>query len=119
MQKYIIAVIVSFFVLPYALAAGVDKTICKDILGKDGKAIMSAEGKPKQTCKTIKTHKKLEGTPVPTKIPAKSVTPAGFNLEVQARQRQLIAAGAKIQDDGILGPGTRKAESEFGHLITK
>ena len=30
------------------------------------------EEKGKQVCKTIKTHKKVEGTPVPEKAPAKN-----------------------------------------------
>jgi hypothetical protein len=38
---------------------------------------------------------------------------------VQKRQQQLISVGAKIKADGITGPGTRKAEAEFGHLIPK
>ena len=37
------------------------KEICTDIIGKDGKVIIDpATKKPKQTCKTIKIHKKAE-----------------------------------------------------------
>jgi hypothetical protein len=43
------------------------KQVCKDVVGKDGKAIKNKDGTTKQACKTIKVHKKLEGTPVPTK----------------------------------------------------
>jgi hypothetical protein len=43
------------------------KQICKDSVGKDGKAIKNKDGTTKQTCKTIKVHKKLEGTEVPVK----------------------------------------------------
>jgi hypothetical protein len=34
------------------------------------------DAKGKQICKTIKTHKKVEGTPVPEKAPAPAKKPA-------------------------------------------
>ena len=34
---------------------------------KDGKVVVNKDGTNKQTCKTIKVHKKLEGTEVPVK----------------------------------------------------
>jgi hypothetical protein len=34
---------------------------------KDGKPVLDKAGKPQQECKTIKVHKKLEGTKVPEK----------------------------------------------------
>ena len=43
------------------------KQVCKDVVGKDGKAVKNKDGTTKQACKTIKVHKKLEGTPVPDK----------------------------------------------------
>jgi hypothetical protein len=43
------------------------KQVCKDVVGKDGKPVKNKDGTAKQACKTIKVHKKLEGTPVPTK----------------------------------------------------
>jgi hypothetical protein len=43
------------------------KKVCKDVLGKDGKVVVNKDGTNKQTCKTIKVHKKLEGTEVPVK----------------------------------------------------
>jgi hypothetical protein len=43
------------------------KEVCKDVVGKDGKTVKNKDGTPKQACKTIKVHKKLEGTPVPDK----------------------------------------------------
>jgi hypothetical protein len=43
------------------------KQVCKDVVGKDGKAVKNKDGTAKQACKTIKVHKKLEGTPVPDK----------------------------------------------------
>ena len=43
------------------------KQVCKDVVGKDGKPSKNKDGSIKQQCKTIKVHKKLEGTPVPVK----------------------------------------------------
>ena len=44
------------------------KEVCHDRVGKDGKPVMDKKtGKPTQDCKTIKIHKKLEGTEVPVK----------------------------------------------------
>ena len=44
------------------------KEVCHDRVGKDGKPVMDKKtGKPAQDCKTIKIHKKLEGTEVPVK----------------------------------------------------
>jgi len=44
------------------------KEVCHDKVGKDGKPVMDKKtGKPAQDCKTIKVHKKLEGTEVPVK----------------------------------------------------
>lgn len=43
------------------------KEVCKDSLGKDGKPVKNKDGTTKQQCKTIKVHKKYEGTPVPPK----------------------------------------------------
>jgi hypothetical protein len=43
------------------------KEVCKDKLDKTGKVVMDKSGKPKQDCKKIKVHKKLEGTKVPEK----------------------------------------------------
>jgi hypothetical protein len=43
------------------------KQVCKDVIGKDNKPVKNKDGTNKQACKTIKVHKKLEGTPVPAK----------------------------------------------------
>lgn len=44
------------------------KKVCVDIQGKDGKPVIDAKTKkPKQDCKTIKIHKKHEGTKIPDK----------------------------------------------------
>jgi len=43
------------------------KEVCKDAVDKNGKTVKNKDGSVKQQCKTIKVHKKLEGTPVPDK----------------------------------------------------
>ena len=44
------------------------KQVCIDVQGKDGKPVMDPKTKkPKQDCKTVKVHKKHEGTAVPEK----------------------------------------------------
>ena len=57
--------------LTLALASSVfaaeEKQVCVDKTGKDGKVVTGKDGKPQQTCKTIKVHKKLEGTDIPVK----------------------------------------------------
>ena len=42
------------------------KQVCKDVVDKQGKPVKNKDGSVKQACKTIKVHKKLEGTPVPS-----------------------------------------------------
>jgi hypothetical protein len=42
------------------------KRVCKDVV-KDGKPVKNKDGSVKQDCRTIKIHKKHEGTKVPTK----------------------------------------------------
>lgn len=48
-----------------AQAEAKTKEVCKDVLDKQGKPVKNKDGSTKQACKTIKVHKKLEGTPVP------------------------------------------------------
>lgn len=43
------------------------KEVCEDVKDKKGQVVKDKNGKVKQTCKTIKVHKKLEGTKVPEK----------------------------------------------------
>lgn len=43
------------------------KEICKDVVGKDNKPVKNKDGSVKQQCKTIKVHKKHEGTEIPPK----------------------------------------------------
>ena len=49
-----------------AFAAETTK-VCVDEKDKEGKVFMDKSGKPKQNCKEMKVHKKLEGTEVPPK----------------------------------------------------
>jgi hypothetical protein len=66
---YCVAVlaVVSIAVSAPAYAETKTKQVCKDVVDKDGKTVKNKDGTAKQACKTIKVHKKLEGTPVPTK----------------------------------------------------
>ena len=95
------------------------KQICSDVKNQAGHVVLNKDGTARQTCRTIKIHRKYEGTVVPTKAPVVAGRPAGFDPAVQKRQRELIAVGARITADGITGPGTRRAEAEFGHLVPK
>jgi hypothetical protein len=64
-KSLLIAALLSVFAVnSYAVET---KQVCKDVVGKDGKVVKQKDGKPKQTCKTIKVHKKLDGTKVPEK----------------------------------------------------
>ena len=48
-----------------AFASGETKEVCEPAKDKNGKAVLNKDGTPKQTCKTIKVHKKVEGEKVP------------------------------------------------------
>ena len=50
-----------------AFAGGEEKKVCTDVTDKAGKVVTNKDGSPKQNCKTIKTHKKVEGEKVPEK----------------------------------------------------
>jgi hypothetical protein len=50
-----------------AYAEGVEKKVCEDKKDSKGAVVKGKDGKTIQTCKTIKVHKKLEGTKVPEK----------------------------------------------------
>jgi acetylglutamate synthase len=68
MKNIIALATVAIFSMPYyqvAYAETKTKQVCKDVVGKDGKPVKNKDGTAKQACKTIKVHKKLEGTPVP------------------------------------------------------
>ena len=63
MKKFIVAVIASF-ALVSAFAEAETKKVCKEKTDKAGKVVLDKAGKPQEECKTIKVHKKLEGTKV-------------------------------------------------------
>jgi len=118
-MKTLLAVIILGITAASANAAET-KQVCNPVKDKAGHVVLNKDGTTKQTCRTIKVHKKYEGTAVPTKTPPKpAAKPPGFDAAVQKRQKELIAAGAKITADGITGPGTRRAEAQFGHLVPK
>lgn len=50
-----------------AKPAAKTKQVCKDVVGKDGKPVKNKDGSVKQACKTIRVHKKHEGTEIPPK----------------------------------------------------
>lgn len=64
MKKYI-------FVAGLCLALNVNAAettkVCVDVKDKAGQVVKDKNGKPKQNCKEMKVHKKLEGTEVPSK----------------------------------------------------
>ena len=67
MKKLLIALLATAFV-GVAFAEAETKQVCHDRLDKTGKPVLDKKtGKTAQDCKTIKVHKKLEGTAVPPK----------------------------------------------------
>jgi hypothetical protein len=67
MKNYIFVAGLCLAVSTTAYAGGEEKKVCEDKKDKAGKVINGKDGKPQQTCKTIKVHKKVEGDKVPTK----------------------------------------------------
>jgi len=70
MKHLLLSLAIGFAVIMPAQAAddkNETKKVCVDVKDKDGKVIKDAKGNPKQNCKEMKVHKKLEGTEVPTK----------------------------------------------------
>lgn len=67
MKQLLTAIVLATLAIGTAHAAGEKKTVCKDVVGKDGNVVKNKDGSVKQQCKTIKVHKKLEGKEVPTK----------------------------------------------------
>tara|TARA_R110000868_G_scaffold169857_1_gene404959 strand:- start:42 stop:251 length:210 start_codon:yes stop_codon:yes gene_type:complete len=68
-MNYIVSIfaLIALLLTNPAYASGEEKKVCKDKKDKADKVIMDKDGKPQQICKTIKVHKKLEGTEVPVK----------------------------------------------------
>jgi len=64
MKQYLTILLIA---LSSTVFAAEEKQVCHDRVGKDGKPITGKDGKVVQDCKTIKVHKKLEGTEVPVK----------------------------------------------------
>ena len=64
-MKYAIVLATALFAL--TATAAETKKVCVDVKDKAGKVEMDKSGKPKQNCKQVKQHKKLEGTVVPGK----------------------------------------------------
>lgn len=61
-----IATLAAFTSVPATAAdAPATKQVCKDSKDKNGKVVKNKDGSAKQVCKTIKIHKKHEGTKVP------------------------------------------------------
>ena len=63
-MKKIILALIATFALATAFAEAETKKVCKEKTDKAGKVILDKAGKPQEECKTIKVHKKLEGTKV-------------------------------------------------------
>lgn len=64
MNKLLVTLLLAVSSVSFAAEA---QKVCIDKIGKDGKVVVDKAGKPQQDCKVMKTHKKLEGTPVPSK----------------------------------------------------
>jgi hypothetical protein len=65
MKKLLVLLTIAF--AGNVFAAGEMKEVCEDKKDKAGKVVNGKDGKPVQVCKTIKVHKKVEGTAVPVK----------------------------------------------------
>jgi len=66
-MKKLAVLLVCLAISGTAFAEGVDKVVCKDKLDKKGMVIKDKKGNTVQVCKTIKVHKKLDGTTIPSK----------------------------------------------------
>ena len=66
MKKRFALLIISAFV-GTTFAEAETKQVCHDKVDKAGKPVVGKDGKPAQDCKTIKVHKKFEGTEIPPK----------------------------------------------------
>ena len=64
-MKLLLALVASLTLVGTAYAGGEKKEVCTDVKDKAGKVVTDKAGKPKQSCKTIKVHKKVEGDKVP------------------------------------------------------
>ena len=64
-MKYAIVLATALFAL--TATAAETRKVCVDVKDKAGQVQMDKTGKPKQNCKQVKQHKKLDGTVVPGK----------------------------------------------------
>lgn len=64
-MKLLITLLTSLALVSNVYAGGEVKEVCKDKKDKAGNVVKDKDGKPVQSCKKIKVHKKLEGTKVP------------------------------------------------------
>lgn len=68
MKKILFTLCVTAGIILSGPAFAVEKTkVCVDVKDKAGNVVKDAKGKPKQNCKEMKKHEKLEGTKVPKK----------------------------------------------------
>jgi hypothetical protein len=65
-MKHLLAILLVSFT-SVAFAEAQTKEVCKDKKNANGQVVKGKDGKPVQVCKTIKIHKKHEGTKVPDK----------------------------------------------------
>jgi hypothetical protein len=65
MKKLLIVAAITF--ASTAFAGGELKEVCKDKVDAKGQVVKDKKGEIVKVCKTIKVHKKLEGTKVPEK----------------------------------------------------
>jgi len=63
MKKLFVLIALTIFGLVHAETT----QVCVDVKDKAGVPVKDKTGKVRQNCRTIKKHKKLEGTPVPEK----------------------------------------------------
>ena len=66
-MKYAIVLATALFALTATAADTETRKVCVDVKDKAGQVQMDKTGKPKQNCKQVKQHKKLDGTVVPGK----------------------------------------------------
>ena len=64
-MKLLFALLTSLALVGTAYAGGEKKEVCTDVKDKAGKVVTDKAGKPKQSCRAIKVHKKVEGEKVP------------------------------------------------------
>ena len=65
-MKHLLALL-TLCIASTAFAGGEKKEVCTDVTDKKGNVVKNKDGSTKQSCKTIKVHKKVEGEAVPVK----------------------------------------------------